>query len=174
MEADSARFRRQAVECPEDLSLWTKLYTVSQIMLAAMQEDRVGPALAEICSNLLGCEQFAIVEISEPAGRVKFLQAQDLSSELCVAVVSQAELLQSQIRCGTPQIPSDRTDQDAANLSELEVSALVPLWSEEESSGAILLFQLLPQRSGFDTEDREVLRLLSAYAGPCLRKETRG
>ena len=34
MEADTARFRRRAVECPENLSLWTKLFTVSQIMTA--------------------------------------------------------------------------------------------------------------------------------------------
>lgn len=174
MEADTARFRRQAVECPENLSLWTKLFTVSQIMLSAIREDKVPSALEEICSNLLGCEQLAIVEISHGTGLVHFRKAQQLSSEVRMALADYGRFLESQIQQGEIQYISDENDDKAAKLSQLRINALVPLWLDRESSGALLLFELLPQRSGFDTEDREVLRLLSTNAGPCLRSKMRG
>lgn len=174
MEADSARFRRQAVERPDDLSLWTKLFTVSQIMLSAIREDNVLSALEEICSNLLGCEQLAIVEISHDTGLVHFRKTQQLSSEMRIALTDQGRFLESQIQQGEIQYRSDENDDNPARLSQLWINALVPLWLDRESSGALLLFELLPQRSGFDTEDREVLRLLSANAGPCLRSKMRG
>src|SRR5215475_6102408 len=110
MEADSARFRQQAVECPTDLSLWTKLYTVSQIMLSAMHQNRVPSALEEICSNLLGCEQLAIIDISRATGQVQFLKGEQLSSEMRKAVAEHGRLLESQIRRGTLQVTSDKND----------------------------------------------------------------
>ena len=174
MEADSARFRQQAAECPADLGLWTKLYTVSQIMLSAMQQSRVSSALEEICSNLLGCEQLAIIDISRRTGRIQFLKSQQLSSEKLMAVAEQGPVLESQIQRGTLQVISDKRDEESGKFSQLGITALVPLWLDDESSGCLLLFSLLPQRSGYDIEDREVLRLLATHAGPCLRSEKRG
>jgi hypothetical protein len=174
MQADSARFRQEALEYPADLSLWTKLYTVSQIMLSAVQQERVPSALEEICSNLLGCEQLAIVEISRATGKVHFVQSQHLSPEMRMTVAEQGRLLESHIQREALQVISDKSDEASVKLSQLRITALVPLWLDEESSGAILLFELLPQRSGYDIEDREVLRLLSTHAGRCLRSKTRG
>jgi hypothetical protein len=174
MEANSTRFRQQAVECPTDLSLWTKLYTVTQVMLSAMQQGRVSSALEEICANLLGCEQLAIIDISRPTAEVQFLKSQQLSSEMRTAVAEQGRLLESQIQRGTLQVISDKRDEESGKLSQLGITALVPLWLDEVSSGCMLLFSLLPQRSGYDLEDREVLGLLATHAGPCLRSERRG
>jgi hypothetical protein len=36
------------------------------------------------------------------------------------------------------------------------------------TKGAIVFFDLLPQRMGLDGADRELLKLLSDYAGRCL------
>lgn len=174
MEAESARFRSQAIECPNDISLWTKLQTVSQIMLAAMREGRVPSALEEICSNLLACEQFAIVEIARATGRVQFRKAHCVPSEMSAAIAERGKLLESQIGLSTPRITTDKSDKSPEELSRMGISVLVPLWSDETSSAAMLLFQLLPQHSGFDTEQREILQFLSTHAGPCLRSPIRG
>lgn len=174
MQADSARFRQQAVECPTDLSLWTKLYTVSEIMLSAMRQGRVPSALEEICSNLLGCEQLAIIDIKSATGRVQFLTSQQLSPAMRTAVAEQGHFLESQIQRGILQVIPDKSDEESGKLSDLRITALVPLWLDQESSGCLLLFTLLPQRSGYDIEDREILRLLATHAGPCLRSERRG
>ena len=172
IEANSAEFRKRALDHPADLSVWTKLYTASQTMLSAMREGRVDAALVEISSNLLGCEDLAVVEIARETGVVEFLITEGLSTEKRDALIHRARFLDSCIELGKASIAVDRgKNQDA--LASIGVSALVPLWADERSSGAMVLFQLLPQRSGFDAEDREVLQLLSLYAGQCLRSQTR-
>jgi len=173
MEADSAEFRRQAIACPSNLSVWTKLYAANQTMLSAMREQRVGPALVEICSNLLGCEELAIIEIERTTGEVHFLAEEGLQPEQREDLIQNARPIESRIEPGNPEIAS-AVRNDPASLASIGVTALVPLWTDEGSSGALVLFRLLPQRTEFDTEDREVLQLLSIYAGPCLRSQRRG
>jgi hypothetical protein len=174
MEADSAQFQRQAFECPNDLSVWTKLYAASETMLSAMRENKVASALVELCSNLLGCEELAIVDISRADAKVRFLLAEGLSPTTRSGVAESGKTLESQIQPGIPWIPSDKSDHKTPQLESLGVNALIPLWSDTESSGAILLFQLLPQRSGFDIEDRHILQFLATHAGQCLRSRDRG
>ena len=169
MEADSALFRRRAVERPEDLSVWTKLYTASQMMLSAMQEHRVTSALGEICSNLLGCEEWAIVELPRGTSEVQFVAAEGLSAERRGALAGSRRILESRMQSGSLQIVSDQSEREAQDLDRLGITAVVPAWSDEKSCGAILLFQLLPQRTEFEAEDRKVLQLLSNYAGRCLK-----
>ncbi|HEY6252072.1 MAG TPA: hypothetical protein VI685_19110, partial [Candidatus Angelobacter sp.] len=53
-------------------------------------------------------------------------------------------------------------------FSSLGVTAYVPFWLDRTTKGAIVFFDLLPQRDGLDPGDRELLKLLCAYAGPCL------
>jgi hypothetical protein len=55
---------------------------------------------------------------------------------------------------------------DRCALCEFRISAIVPLWFDNRSSVALVLFQLLPERKAFDDEDRIILQLLSSYTGP--------
>ncbi len=174
MEESSTEFRRLATQFPSDLSVWTKLYTANQTMLSAMGQARAISALVEICSNLLGCEELAIVEVDHATGKVQFLVSEGLASHQGDTIAQAARQLESRIDPGSPHIPSDEDGKVDFGLGKLGISAVIPLWKDAESSGALVLLQLLPQRSGFDAEDREVLQLLSIYAGPCLRSQSRG
>jgi len=174
MEEGSTEFRRLAIQFPSNLSVWTKLYAANQTMLLAMGHQRVISALVEICSNLLGCEELTILEIDHTTGKVQFLASEGLSSQQIDTIAQTARQFKSRIDPGSPHITSDEDGKADSGLGQLGISAMVPLWKDAESSGALVLFQLLPQRSGFDAEDREVLQLLSTYAGPCLRSQNRG
>lgn len=171
LEAGSAEFLKQSLERTPNLGAWTKLYAASQTLLSAMREERVITALVEICSNLLGCDHLAIVEIERQTATVHFLGEKGLSSERREALVRNDCILEPRIMPGSAWVPSDHGQRDSS-LASLGIGALVPLWRDQRSSGAMLLFELLPRRSGLDAEDREVLQLLSVYAGPCLRSET--
>jgi hypothetical protein len=173
MENASAEFLKQASQHSSDLSVWTKLYAANHTMLSAMREQKVGPALVEICSNLLACEELAIIEIERPTKKIHFMATEGLPPELREALIQNARLLESWTKPGNAEIAFDET-ANSSGLRSLGISALIPLWADEQSSGAIVLFQLLPQRTGFDAEDREVLQLLAIYAGPCLRSQRRG
>lgn len=168
LEAGSAEFLKQYLERTPNRGAWTKLYAASQTLLSAMREDRVVAALVEICSNLLGCEHLAIVEIEHQTGTVHFLGEEGLSPERRAALIQSEGILEARIMQGSAWIPSDSCQGDSA-FAPLGISALVPLWRDRRSMAAMIMLQLLPQRHGFDSEDREVLQLLSLYAGPCLR-----
>jgi len=170
LENDAAEFLKQSKG--PDLGAWLKLYAASQALLTAMQQDRVVEALVEICSNFLGCEEVAIVEIGGDPKKVQFLGEEGLSPANRQALIQNGRFLGPMINPGESWIPWDQ-ERSYSPLIPRRINALIPLWNDEQSSGAILLFELLPQRSGFDAEDREVLQLLALYAGPCLRSQTR-
>ncbi len=171
LEAGSLEFLKQTQEDSTKLSTWAKLYTASQTLLAATREKRVVPALVEICSNLLACEELAIVEVERAGKAVRLLGEEGLSSEQRAALMRNPESLEARIEPGILTLPESEEPSDHI-LAPLKLSAIIPLWRDRQSSAAMLLFQLLPQRTEFDAEDREVLRLLSSYAGPCLRCQT--
>jgi hypothetical protein len=173
LEAGAAEFFKQSLEHTPHRSAWTKLYVASQTLLSAMREGRVLAALVEICSNLFACEQLAIVEIECQTNVVHFLGEEGLSLEKREALIQAARFLKPRITPGSAWIPSDDEQGDTV-LSLLGISALVPLWIDQRSSGAMVLFHLLSHRSGFDVEDRQVLQLLSRYAGLCLRSQVHG
>lgn len=170
LESRSAEFLKQSIEHIPDVSAWTKLYAASQTLLSAVRDGRVPAALIEICSNLLACEQLAVVEIERQARVVRLLAEESLSLERRGVLIQSGRFLEPWIMPGTAWIPSDFGQGDEC-LAPLGISAVVPLWKDERSSGAMVLFQLLPQRNGFDEEDRQILRLLSFYAGPCWRNQ---
>jgi hypothetical protein len=58
--------------------------------------------------------------------------------------------------------------EDKSFLSSLGITARITFRLDSSTKGAIVLFDLLPQRNGLDSGDRELLKLLCAYAGPCL------
>ncbi len=172
LENAAAGFLQQSRGRTPDAVVWTKLYAASRTLLSAMREARVGAALAEICATLLGCEEFAIVEIKGEPAVVQFLGEEHLSPENRRALIQNGRFLRPLISPGEAWVPWEQ-ERCYSPLIPRRISALVPLWRDEQSGGAMLLFELLPQRSGFDAEDREILQLLALYAGPCLRSHTR-
>ncbi len=169
---NSMMFRdRAAREKAAQADLWTKLYAANQIMLSAIAEGKVQNTLFEICSNLLGCEEIAIVEIDCATTSLRFLGEEGLRPASRHALIQNASPLLNLIRQGKPVIPADEATPGAA-LQALGVNALVPLWVNLDSKAAMLLFRLLPQKDGFNSEDREILQLLSIYAGPSWKIQT--
>ena len=172
LEKCSADYLRQAEEATPSLSTSTKLYAASRVLLAANEEKRVVPALVEICSNLLACEELAIVEVKGRTREIQFLGEENLLPDQRTILMGNAETIEKWITPGNPFFPRHARGEARVHFP-LSVSAVVPLWRDEHSSAAIVLLRLLPQRTEFDKEDRKVLQFLSLYAGPCLRSELR-
>ena len=172
MEQKSAELLRQARECDSNLSIFAKLYAAHKTLAAAIRNGHVSAALLEICSNLLGCEQVAIVEIDSHTEELHFLAEEGLSPQDRGVLAENISVLQSQINSDDAVIFPGRSSE-SAGMGEFGVTALVPLWNDRRSSAALVLFKLLPQRDGFDEDDRTILKLLSIYAGPCLRRQDR-
>ena len=157
----------KTIPSAERHSIWSRLYAASQSLSQAVRENRVAETVLEIGSNFLGCEEIAILELHADHGRISFLSSVGVTGTHRHAIHTHAERLSAEIHRGQVRIVDERVPGDEF-LAGLGITALVPLSQGHTAEGAIVFFNLLPQREGFNSGDRELLGLLSVYGGPSL------
>jgi|HubBroStandDraft_1064217.scaffolds.fasta_scaffold100295_2 hypothetical protein len=148
-------------------TIWSRLYAASERLSIAVREGDVADAVIEIGSNLLGCEEIVIVQLHAETKLMSFLASVGVSATQRYALASKFNQIAAEIRRGQARIVDKRVAGDEF-LASIGVSALVPLSQGQKAGGAIVFFNLLPQRKSFDSGDRELLGLLSVYVGPSL------
>lgn len=144
-----------------------RLYAGARRLREAVQEGSVAEAIVEIGSNLMGCEKMALFLLPEHWNRVFLLSSVGLSLEQIQAMHMNAKGIIEEAPADDIYIESETKKPDSF-LSSLGVTAYVPFRLDDATKGAIVFFDLLPQRNGLDMTDRELLKLLSTYAGRCL------
>lgn len=144
-----------------------KLYAAAKRLHQAVLEGAVPEAIVEIGSNLMGCEQMALIVARGKRHRVALIGSVGLSQKQLSSVRINAKTILEDASTDIVYITGDGDKTDPL-LSSLGITAFVPFWLDYTTKAAIVFFGLLPQRTGLDATDRELLTLLSAYAGPCL------
>ena len=144
-----------------------KLYAAVRRLSEAVGDRTVAEAILEISSNLMACEQMAIVVFQDDAKSDPFIRSVGLTQERSEALRSNAERIVEEVAEGRVYL-SGGTETTHPFLASLGITAQVPLWQDRKMKGAIVFYDLLPQRNGLDTEDHALLKLLAVYAGPCL------
>jgi hypothetical protein len=165
----SLRYMRQSVELPlnhEDKAVRAKLYAAAKALQQAVRENMVADAIFEIGSNLMGCEQIALLVTCEQQDRVALLGSVGFNPEQLEAIRRNAKQIIKEAPADSIYIKTGADDHSF--LSSLGITARIPVRLDSARKGAIVLFDLLPQRNGLDSGDRELMKLLYAYAGPCL------
>jgi len=165
----SLRYMKQSVELPLNHTkqvVFTRLYSAAKALHQAVREGMVENAIFEISSNLIGCEQVALLVARKQRNRVDFIGSAEFSQE-------RLDTLRRNAKRIIEEAPEDSIFikagvEERSFFSSLGISARIPFWLDCVTRGAIVFFDLLPQRSGLDAEDRELLKLLCDYAGPCL------
>jgi hypothetical protein len=163
----SLRYMRQSVELPfnhERQTVLARLYSAANTLHQAVRKGAVENAIFEICSNLIGCEQIALLVMSK-RGRVDFIGSAEFKTK-------QVETLRRNSKRIIEKAPVDsiviETGKDRSFFSSLGINARVPFSLDSATRGVIVFFDLLPQRNGLDAEDEDLLKLLCTYTGPCL------
>ena len=170
LEARSDNYLQQCLKTLPDgdrHTVWSRLYATSQRLKQALDENGVADAVFEIGSNLLGCEEMAIVELHAKGASVSILASVGTVEAQRSALLNHAVKVSAEIAEGRVRIVDKKLATDEF-LARLGITALVPLSLGLTVKGAIIMFNLLPQRSGFESGDRELLGLLSVYVGPGL------
>ena len=166
----SSRFLQRSAELPlahkEQLAL-AKLYAGAKRLHQAVKEGTVADAIVEIGSNLMGCEQMALLIMQEHWDHITFINSVGLDLKRLEAMRTNPKGIIEEAPVEDIYVKNE-TKKTHLFLSSLGVTAYVPFWLDRTTKGAIVFFDLLPQRSGLDSGDRELLKLLCAYAGPCL------
>jgi transcriptional regulator with GAF, ATPase, and Fis domain len=141
------------------------LYVAADQLHGTCDEKEVVAAIEEIVINLIGCEQFGVFDLDPAGGQMRLIGSFGLSPDVHEALDASQGVLGRAIATGEIVLTSPAT---AASLlaHERGLTACVPLKVSSRVAGAIVLFDLLPQKSGRLTPvDNELLALLSAQAG---------
>ncbi len=164
----SLQYMRQTVELPlthEKQPVLARLYSAANTLHQAVRNGLVENAIFEISSNLIGCEDVALLVMSR-RDRIDFIGSIEFSP-------TRLDTLRRNAKRIIEEAPADlilieTADTGGSFLSSLGISARIPFWLDGVTNGAIVFFDLLPQRNGLNAGDQELLNLLSAYTGPCL------
>ena len=165
----SLRYMKQSLELPlnhKKQAISARLYSAAKALHQAVREGVVENAIFEISSNLIGCEQVALLIGFKKRELMAFFGSTQFEPEQLLALRQNAKRI-------IEEAPEDAIFvkdevEERCFLSSLGISARIPFWLDPATRGAIVFFDLLPQRNGLDAEDRELLNLLCDYAGPCM------
>jgi GAF domain-containing protein len=146
--------------------MWVRLYSATERLKQAVCRNSVARTILEIGSDLMGCNDMAILMLHGNS-TLSLLAGSGMNAEREQELSRNAGAIASAIE--KRQISIVNTDTPFNALwSELGIAAFVPVWHENTPRGAIVFYRFLSPQSDLDLADRELLRLLSMFAGPSL------
>jgi GAF domain len=167
-EEEREQFLHDFVDLERRNNDLANLYVATYRLHGTLDEQEVVTAIEEIVINLIGCEQFGLFDVDESGASMHLLREFGLPSHVGRTIPISGGLIGRAMATGDVAL---RADAPQADLSELErgLTACVPLKVGTRVSGALLLFELLPQKRGrLEPVDGELLELLAAQAGPAV------
>jgi len=148
-------------------TVYMALYAACRRLSNAVKQRDAASAVIEIASNLMACEEVAILQVTANPKELSVLDSVGLSERQRRALESHAAQMAAEIGKGRVFMAGEKA-QGHTLFASLGIKAFVPLCQNRKAQGAIVFLNSLPQRNGFQPGDRELLDLFWAYAGPCL------
>jgi hypothetical protein len=148
-------------------TVYMRLYAACRRLSNAVKQRDATSAVFEIASNLMACEEVAILQVTANHNESSMLDSVGLSERQRRALESHAAQMAAETDKQRVFMAGEKGRDDTL-FASLGIQAFVPLCQNRRVQGAIIFFNLLPQRNGFQPGDRELLDLFWAYAGPCL------
>jgi len=161
-----ADFSSRYIDVEQQNTNLANLYVATYQLHGTLDRDRVLAAIKEVIINLIGSEELAIWEINGEALTLLDSFGIDQDEWERVPLDREAGLV------GLVAETGQRYVQGEAELvgtgREENLSACIPLKLDDTVIGAIAVFRLLPQKSGFEAIDMELFELLGSHAATAL------
>jgi nitrate/nitrite-specific signal transduction histidine kinase len=161
-----ADFSSRYIDVEQQNTNLANLYVATYQLHGTLDRDRVLTAIKEVIINLIGSEELAIWEINGDALTLLDSFGVDQDEWQRVPLDREAGLV------GLVAETGQRYVQGEADLvgtgREENLSACIPLKLDDTVIGAIAVFRLLPQKSGFEAIDMELFELLGSHAATAL------
>lgn len=164
-EMDSRRFVERYVEVERENSNLANLYVASYRLHCTLERSEVIGVIHEILANLIGCEEAVILEAG-PDGSV-LVPVSTQGVELPCPIPIGQGLIGRTAQAGEIYLAPTRDGAGGA-AEDATLTACIPLKLGSKVVGALALFRLLPQKSGFEPIDRELFDLLATHAAVAL------
>ena len=146
------------------LTVQAKVYAAVTRLQASVDQADGLEAIREVAANLMGCEEVAVYKIDQDKAALWLYWSFgiDPNKYSCFDVLSEPAL--ERVLAGQIVYPSN-SGSDQLLSEEISASALIPIIRSGETSAVLILFRLLPQRSGLEAADKQICEVLSHHAG---------
>jgi hypothetical protein len=169
---EQLRLRVQQLSLREQLErnhlLLERLNASSARLLQTLEQGDVFEAIAEIIANLVGSEEVAYFDYSPSSKAFSLAWSWGLEPGVLQAFLSGAGMLGRAVEEGMSQY-RERQPEAILLPFEKDLTACVLLKSSREVVGVIAIFGLLPQKSGLEWADYELLKFLEIYAAVAIQ-----
>ena len=161
----SHRKQNEEQDSANELTAQAKVYAAMTRLQSSVDQADSLEAIREIAGNLMGCEEVALYKVDKERAAIWLYWSFgidpnthsyfDLMREPNLEPVIGGKIV---YRAGVENLLSGPTP----------ATALVPVISSSQVRGVLVLFRLLPQRTGIDSADRQICEVLSNCAGRAL------
>jgi hypothetical protein len=166
VEADNQHFSEKYVEVEEHNNNLANLYVASYRLHETVDRDEVLTALQEILINLIGSEEFAILERNTGTSEISVTTSFGVEPEVLAELDLQDGPVHQTMATGDMYLNEDiNADPD---LETEGLVACIPMKLGQSTHGAIAIFSLLSHKQGLEPLDYELFDLLASHAATSL------
>ncbi len=162
VEQENRGFSTRFLEVEQENSNLANLYVASYRLHGSVERAEVLEVIQEIVVNLVGCEELAVYELPEGAPALELLASNGIDPQ------AHARVPLGDGAVGRAAASGEAFVAEGGRAGAGQPTACIPLKLGERVTGAIVLFRLLPQKTGLGPVDRELFDLLATHAATAL------
>jgi hypothetical protein len=169
---EELRLRVQQLSLREQIErnhfLLMRLNAANARLIQSLEQCDVFEAIAEIIANLVGSEEIAVFDYYPAEKSFSPAWSSGVEAEVLQPFVCGAGMFGRAVQQGLSQF-RERQPETALLPYEGKLTACVVLKSSGEIVGVIAIFGLLPQKSGLEWADYELLKFLETYGAVAIK-----
>jgi hypothetical protein len=164
IETNRRELSSRYLEVEQSNNNLASLYVASYGLHSSLERADVVRSIHEVLVNIIGSEEFAIVE--QPGGGPFVVTS---SMGLDAAQIARLRLDEGRIGEALRGVTFVRADgEDGVKAAEVDLTACIPLRIGGRVRGAILVFRLLAHKPALEAVDQELFDLLATHAASAL------
>jgi len=167
VEAENHDFAERYVDIETENNNLANLYIASYQLHSTLDSKEVLQVIMEIIINLVGAEEFAILLLDEKSSRLQAVAAEGIDRDTFpkIAVGDGTGIIGQHVMTGESYfIPEGEERSDDLNSPMV----CIPLKIKEQVIGALVIYKLLEQKTGFAAVDYELFTLLAGHAATAI------
>jgi hypothetical protein len=165
VEATHAELAGRYAAVEKSNSDLANLYVAAYRIHGSLEREQVLAAIHEVLVNLIGTEDFAVLDGRDGEGRLELATSSGPSGARCRDVRLGEGPLGRAIERGVAYVAQDGAEPWA---TEAGIQACLPLRANGRVIGAVVVFELLAHKRQLDQLDHELFALLATHAALAL------
>lgn len=154
------------VALEEEKANLARLYVAASMLHATLDAGEVLDAVRDVVINLLGSEEFAVLEFDPGTAALAPLTWMGIDPDRLRELRVGVGPVGAALRTGEAYVRGADAREDGA--AHGEVAACIPLRLAGSVYGVVVIYSLLPQKPGFVPLDGELFELLGRHAAMAL------